>query len=172
MFGQTVIQLKLRNMWGHLNCVCFFSNAPLNFSMHGPYCTSSHIISSHCTAFYWFAHFTFLYVCWFLSSRHPEQLEQEYEYHPQEDPACTTTTDLTGELSPLHLFYSFHSRCSIVIHMMQFCSSHVSYSTCYPYELCFLTDTYHPLFVVWQAFRVIAWVQGFVVISISSGYVG
>jgi hypothetical protein len=85
-----------------------------------------------------------------------EQLEQEYKYHPQEDPACTSTDDLTGEPSPLHLFCSLYSCCSIAIQMLRFCSSHVSYSTCYPYELCFLTDTYHPLFVVWQAFRVIA----------------
>jgi hypothetical protein len=33
-----------------------------------------------------------------------EQFEHEYEYHPQEDPACTTTADLTGEPSPFTYF--------------------------------------------------------------------
>jgi hypothetical protein len=33
-----------------------------------------------------------------------EQFDQEYEYHPPEDPACTTTAELTGEPSPFTYF--------------------------------------------------------------------
>ena len=40
----------------------------------------------------------------------------------------------------------FYSRCSLAILMLRFFSSHVSYSTCYLYEPCFPSDTYHPLF--------------------------
>ena len=89
-------------------CCLLFSNGPLNIAMYGPFAlhhASYCRIALPCIDLRTF----FLYVL-FGSSRvdtDTEQFEQEYEYHPEEDIACTTTADLTGEPSLLHLFYSF-----------------------------------------------------------------
>ena len=101
-----------------------------------------------------------------------EQFEQEYEYHPEEDIACTTTPDLTGEPSLLHLFYSF----TLVALLLSLCCDAIRV-TCPIPPVTQMSRVTSPIpitfcLLFWQALRVVARVQGFVVISISSGYVG
>ena len=60
-----------------------------------------------------------------------EQYEQEYE-HPQEDRACASTADLTGEPtpSPILQFLALLIYCYPYVAILL---CHVSYSTCYLY---------------------------------------
>ena len=73
-------------------------------------------------------------VCAFGSSRvepEYEQFEQEYE-HPQEDRACASTADLTGEPTPSPILH-FHALLIYCYPYVAILLCHVSYSTCYLY---------------------------------------
>ncbi len=123
-------QIELNHMWG---CLSFHVKygTPLNFALHQPSC---HVIMHH------IAHCTCIDLCYislvcaFGSSRvepEYEQFEQEYE-HPQEDRACASTADLTGEptSSPILQFLALLIYCYPYVAIL-WC--HVSYPTCYLY---------------------------------------
>lgn len=108
-----------------------------------------HLASYCCIALYCIDLHTFL-SCMCVGSYRvdtdTEQFEQEYEYHPQEDPTCTTTADLTGDPSPF-IYFTVLLSLLYCYPYVAFYSSHVSYSTCYhmsrvsfpiPITLCLL----------------------------------
>lgn len=115
-------QFELNLMWG---CLSFHVKygTPLNFDLHQPSC---HVIMHH------IAHCTCIDLCYiplvcaFGSSRvepEYEQFEQEYE-HPQEDRACASTADLTGEPPPPFTYFTVS--CSFDLMLSLCCDSVVS----------------------------------------------
>ena len=112
--------------------------------MHGPNCIIICIIlriALSCIDL----RITFLVCVWFFrvdtDTEQYEQYEQEYDHTPQEDPACTSTADLTGE--PF-LFAYFTFSLSLLLLSFGCVSFRV---TCpippvTPYKPCFPTTTY------------------------------
>ena len=102
-------------------------STPLNFGLHQSSCHVSCIIlriAPSCIDLRYIS-----LVCAFGSSRvepEYEQYEQEYE-HPQEDRACASTADLTGEPTP-----------SPVLHF------HALLIYCYPYVAILLCHVSYP----------------------------
>ena len=133
-----------------------------------PLCISSCIILRIAQPFIDLCYLLSMYVL-FGSSRvdaDAEQYEQEYE-HPQEDRACASTADLTGEPTSSPIL-QFLSRCSIAIPMLRFCCV-----TCPIPPVTYISEIHLlalPIVCCLPALRVVGEFRVFVDISKCSGY--
>jgi hypothetical protein len=86
----------------------FYSNAPLNFAMHGPSCTINLpcIILDCAYHTLMFVYFSCMLgcICFFSVDVEYEESVQEF-YYPLEDHVGVSTSNLTGEPFSLYPFY-------------------------------------------------------------------